>query len=66
MALGAGTEPKSSPATGCNYWAQTYWHEWGTHSTGHLSPLSATSPWANTCLLWGGSRIPVDTTQRAG
>lgn len=40
------------------------WHEQGTYSTGHLSPLPATSPWENTCILWG-SRIPVSTTQRA-
>ena len=63
MALGAGMEPKSS--SGYNYWAQTYCHEWGTHSTGDVTPLPASSPWVNTCLLWGDSRRPIDTVQRA-
>lgn len=64
-ALGAGVEPKSSPATGRNRWAQPYWHKRGMRSTGHRSPLPATSLRGNTCLLRGGRRIPVGTMQRA-
>lgn len=65
-ALGTSMEPKSSRAMGCNYWAQTYCHEQRTHRTGHPSPLLATGPWVNMCLLggWGSSRIPVGTMHR--